>query len=167
MSPWILVAIGLFAASGVIPWLANRVFHRLDAPDVWALDKPWRYRPWTVAVVLAGWGPYGRNLATILHLTVDVAFPVAYAAALAGLILRIAPSGSSAPLRSLAAIPIGAAVADLAENALIIWVANRPSHPPILEPTLWKVSCTKWSMFLPAVALGVFGAFRSGGVGNA
>jgi len=162
----IFVAIGLFAVASVSPWLANRLFQRHDAPDVWALDQPWRYRPSTVADVVAAWGPYGRDLATVLHLTVDVALPLAYAAALVGLILRIAPSASSPVLRSLPAIPIGAAVADLTENAVIVWVANQPSHPPIWAGALWTLSWTKWLLLATAVGLGIFGAFRPGGVGN-
>lgn len=162
----VFVAIGLFAVSYVSPWLADRVFQRHDAPNVWALDQPWAYWHSTVADVVAEWGPYGRDLATILHLTVDVALPLAYAAALVGLIRRIAPSASSPVLRSLPLVPIGAAVADLAENAVIVWVANRPSHPPILEPALWTLSWTKWLLFATAVGLGIFGALRPGRVGN-
>ena len=159
---WIFITIGLFIVSAVSPWLADRVFQHIDTPNVWTLDMPWTYSPSTVAHVVSTWQPYGRNVATVLHLTVDVALPVAYALALMDLIWRIPQPGPRATAVKLASmVPVGAAAFDLAENALIVWITNRDSTPLSLAAVLWTLSWAKWCLLLSAGALGLLGVGKS------
>jgi hypothetical protein len=159
---WIFIAISLFVVSAVSPWLADRVFQHSDTPNVWTLDMPWTYAPSTVAHVVTTWQQYGRNMATVLHLTVDVALPVAYALALIDLISRIPQPGPRATAVKLALmVPVGAAAADLAENALIVWIVNRESSSLSLAAVLWTISWAKWCLLLSAGALGLLGVGKS------
>jgi hypothetical protein len=113
----------------------------------WTLDVPLKYRPRSVHAILGGWGPIGRRLSLWLHLTLDLAFPLAYAVS-----LSLAIELASAPLRLNATVltivvwmPYAAAVADWAENTLIVvlsrWTSIRSSR---IENVLWLASWAKW-----------------------
>src|SRR5438045_1952189 len=87
-------------------------------------------------------GPDGRRLYAVTTATLDVAFPILYAMLLGVVIARLCPPGLA---RWAVWLPVAAAVADLGENAVLVWLAwTFDGKPSALAWAGAACTATKW-----------------------
>jgi len=149
------LAAGLLVASAVVPSRIARARGLPPTVRVWSLDEPWGYTPASAYSILETLGTGGRDLAVLMHITLDSALPLAYAFFLTSLSVTAWGPGRGS---QLLVVPLLAALADYSENSAIIVMARRFSSQPRLAPTVaWLSSCTKWILLLLSVALTAYG----------
>ncbi len=113
----------------------------LTIPDVWGI-----YTPEEIYQFLSAIGLEGRQAYQYLHLTTDLAFPVVYGLFLSGLISLLL-SKLEKPCNFLPLFSVLAAVFDLAENLLFVYITNNyPDYPTGLVWLVQVFTILKFAM---------------------
>jgi len=151
------VSLGITVAFSVLELVLPAPLLRVNvqkAQVAWLLDMPLRYRPAQLSSAIAEIDTYGsgaRRLIAKLHVIPDSVFPLAYVTCLASFAVLL---WTSRPMvgEAGAAASVTGGIADVIENAGIVWILLRfPALPRGLARATWVLSWVKFAGILGAL----------------
>lgn len=121
------------------------------------------YHPGVIKELAQSYGPAGRSFYAKSELTLDVVFPLAY-----GLLFALALTwafsrafAATSPLQRLPLLlPAVTVVADLCENASLVFLLTRDVNQPVVAWLNVAANAVKWVAFDVAVLLLAFAVLR-------
>ncbi len=155
---WIVLLLALFVFTISILFPAGKAWLGIPA-ELESLDTTLTYTPQQAFDLLETYSPAQRQAYALMHVTLDLLFPVVFTLTLGAVITYFSKRAFSVNSRwqRLYLLPLFLFMMDLLENTLVISLAlTHPNSPYLLALTAGAVTLVKWlaaGLTMAAVAI--------------
>jgi hypothetical protein len=160
----LILFIAVVLMAGYIMPVAGGILALAANNSVLPLDLMFFYSPETAFDMIEKYGPAGRDLYVKILLTVDILYPIIYTLFLALFLSWLFQRGfpRESPMQRMNAVPVGAFLFDLLENAGIVSMLSMyPSIPAVLAWIIMMISTVKWLFAFASLGLILVGMVRA------